>query len=492
MEIRVVHADLGRARADVAACFAYEGDREPRGVEDRELRRALAREMHAARFHGVSSDLISWNVEGSAPRRLLVVGLGRERDEAEALRAGSARAARAAARLSAESLTLRLPRPVDVGDASDDVRAAVEGALLGAYHFERHLSDDSRRLVRLRSLEILVDSTGPAVLRAARLGEVAARAVCAARDLVNEGPSRKSPDALAKSAVRTARASGLACRVYGAPELRRMRFHALLAVARGSDRPARVVHLRYRPRGKPRARVVLVGKGVTFDSGGLNLKPSDSMLTMKMDMAGAAAVLSAMSTLSRVGCRAEVHGLLGLVENMGGGDAYKPGDILDSYSGKTIEVMNTDAEGRLVLCDLLAYAADRLAPSSIVDVATLTGACVVALGTDAAGVFTRDDALASAILDAGARAGEKLWRLPLYDEYLRALQKGPADLRSMGERWGGAITAALFLGEFVPRDVPWLHLDIAGPAFAEHERPETREGGTGAGTATLVRWLESL
>jgi leucyl aminopeptidase len=492
MEIRVVRSDLGRPRADVAACFAYEGDREPRGVEDRELRHALAREMHAARFQGVPSDLMRWNASGSGPRHLLVVGLGREGSEVEALRNGCARAARAAVRLSAESLRIRLPRPADAADASDEVRAAVEGALLGAYHFERHLSDESRRLTRLRALEVAVESTGPALLRSARLGEVAARAVCATRDLVNEGPSRKSPEALAQSARRIARTSGLVCRVYGPGELRRMRFHALLAVARGSDRPARVVHLRYRPRGKPRARVVLVGKGVTFDSGGLNLKPSDSMLTMKMDMAGAAAVLSAMSTLGRIGCRAEVHGLLGLVENMGGGDAYKPGDILDSYSGKTIEVMNTDAEGRLVLCDLLAYAADRLAPSAIVDVATLTGACVVALGTEAAGLFTRDDALAAAILDAGARAGEKLWRLPLYDEYLRALQRGPADLRSMGERWGGAITAALFLGEFVPRDVPWLHLDIAGPAFAEHERPETREGGTGAATATLVRWLESL
>ena len=271
-----------------------------------------------------------------------------------------------------------------------------------------------------------------------------------------------------------------------------MGFHALLAVARGSKQPARVVHLRYRPPGKPRARVVLVGKGVTFDSGGLNLKSDDSMLTMKMDMAGAAAVLAAMTTLRSIGCRAEVHGLLGLVENMGGGDAYKPGDILASFSGKTIEVMNTDAEGRLVLCDLLAYAAERLAPSWIVDLATLTGACVVALGAEASGVFTRDEALATAVLAAGERAGEKLWRLPLYDEYLRALQKGPADLRSTGKRWGGAITAALFLCEFVPRDVPWLHVDIAGPAYAEQDLPEAPAGGTGAGVATLIRWLESL
>jgi len=492
MDIRVVRHDLGRMRADVAACFAYEGDREPRGIEDPAVRQALAREMRASRFSGLPSDLVTWNGGSGGPRKLLVLGLGRERAEPDALRTGSARVARAAARLGAERLAIRLPREASLSTAAEDVRAAVEGALLGAYHFERHLTDGARRLPRVRSLEISLSGSSPALVRAARLGEVAALAVCRARDLVNEGPSRKAPATLARQAAAAARASGLTCRVHGPADLRRMGFHALLAVARGSKQPARVVHLRYRPPGKPRARVVLVGKGVTFDSGGLNLKSDDSMLTMKMDMAGAAAVLAAMTTLRSIGCRAEVHGLLGLVENMGGGDAYKPGDILASFSGKTIEVMNTDAEGRLVLCDLLAYAAERLAPSWIVDLATLTGACVVALGAEASGVFTRDEALATAVLAAGERAGEKLWRLPLYDEYLRALQKGPADLRSTGKRWGGAITAALFLGEFVPRDVPWLHVDIAGPAYAEQDLPEAPAGGTGAGVATLIRWLESL
>jgi leucyl aminopeptidase len=492
MNIRVVRHDLGRARADVAACFACEGDREPRGVDDPALRRSLAREMRASRFRGIRSDLVTWNGDGAMPRKVLVIGLGRDGSGADALRGASARAARAATGLGAESLALRLPPAADPAATGGEVRAAVEGAILGAYHFERHLGDADRRVPRLRQLEVSLDRSAPALARAAKRGEIAARAVCLARDLVNEGPSRKGPAQLARVAVSAARSSGLECRVHAPAELRRLGFHALLAVARGSDHPARVVHLRYRPRGKPRGRVVLVGKGVTFDSGGLNLKPDESMLTMKMDMAGAAAVLATMTALRAMGCRAEVHGLLGLVENMGGGDAYKPGDILDSYSGKTIEVMNTDAEGRLVLCDLLAYAAQRLAPSSIVDLATLTGACVVALGQQASGLFSRDDSLAAALLAAGERAGEKLWRLPLYEDYLPALQKGPADLRSTGGRWGGAITAALFLGEFVPRDVPWLHLDIAGPAYADQDRAEARMGGTGAGVATLLRWLESL
>jgi leucyl aminopeptidase len=236
--------------------------------------------------------------------------------------------------------------------------------------------------------------------------------------------------------------------------------------------------------------VVLLGKGVTFDSGGLNLKLGSSMLTMKGDMAGAAAVLSVMTALREVGCRAEVHGLLGLVENMTGGAAFKPGDILETFSGKTVEVGNTDAEGRLVLCDLLAYAAKRLKPDRMVDLATLTGACVVALGTRCAGVFSRHDALREEVLEAGRAAGEKLWPLPMIEEYLDPLQEGPADLKNVGERWGGAITAALFLGEFVPRDLPWLHLDIAGPAFLEKDVSGTPAGGTGAGVRTLIRWLE--
>jgi leucyl aminopeptidase len=262
-------------------------------------------------------------------------------------------------------------------------------------------------------------------------------------------------------------------------------------VGRGSTIPPRVVHLAYTPKGRKSARrVLLVGKGVTFDSGGLNLKPGDSMLTMKMDMSGAATVLATMTALAELGCRAEVHGYLGLVENMTGGSAYKPGDILETWSGKTVEVGNTDAEGRLVLCDLLAWAAATRRPTHVVDVATLTGACVVALGPMCSGLFTRHDALGEELLAAAGDAGEKVWRLPLYDEYLRLIQKGPADLRNVGGRWGGAITAALFLGEFVPRELPWAHLDIAGPAFAEEESAAQAQGATGATVLTLLRWLE--
>jgi leucyl aminopeptidase len=494
MRVRVSTKDLTKQKVDAAFCFAYEGDKQPRGILDRALRRKLAARMKAESFRALPGDCLVWNADGGyGPERFLVVGLGKERETpGKAIRPGCARAAREAAKYSARSVALRLPE-VSEKIVPIEARAAIEGVTLGAYHFDRYLTDPTRREVPLEVVELAADDAGRKIKKAVGLGEIGARAVCDARDLVNEGPSRKAPVQLARAASKVSRAAGLRCKILGQTELRKMGMESLLAVSRGSQVPPRVVHLTYRPGGrKSKERIILVGKGVTFDSGGLNLKPGDSMEHMKSDMAGAAAILAAMSALEQIGCRAEVHGLLGLVENMTGQAAYKPGDILATYAGKSVEVVNTDAEGRLVLCDLLAYAADRLKPTILVDLATLTGACVVALGELVSGLFTRHDELCDALAAAGRSAGERSWRMPLFDEYLEQLQKGPADLRNIGNRWGGAITAALFLGEFVPRDLPWLHMDIAGPAFTEKDLPEARTGATGAGVLTLLRWLETF
>jgi leucyl aminopeptidase len=492
IRVRTSTKDLSRLVADAAACFAFEGDRAPRGVGDEKLRRALAAEMKAERFEGRRRDVLMWNANGRlGSRRFLVIGLGPEKDvSVTVVGEGCSRAVRAAERFAAKKLAIRLPS-VLVDTPTAVVRASVEGALLGAYRFERYLTDRARQRSPLQSLEVSVEKGARGATRAASLGQISARAVHLARDLVNEPPSVMTPSEMTRRAREHARRSGLSVKVLGPPELRRLGTGALMAVARGSGQPPRVVHLVYRPpkRSSKTPKVVLVGKGVTFDSGGLNLKLGNGMLTMKSDMAGAAAVLSAMTALRDIGCRAEVHGLLGLVENMTGASAFKPGDILTTYSGKTVEVGNTDAEGRLVLCDLLAYASKRLKPDRLVDVATLTGACVVALGTLCSGVFSRHDELRDEILTAGRAAGEKLWPMPMIEEYLDALQEGPADLKNIGDRWGGAITAALFLGEFVPRELPWLHLDIAGPAFFEKDAPGTPAGGSGAGVRTLIRWL---
>jgi len=494
MRVRVSSRDLSELKADLAVCFAYENDRSPRAVGDRRLSRELAAQMKEQRFQGRPGDLLIWNTDGRyGSKRFLVVGLGpRSGNPGESIRLGCAQASREAVRHTAGRLALRLP--LERGASADaEVRAAAEGVLLGSYQFDRHLTDPSRRSSPPRSVELSCDGKAAAIKRAAALGLAAARAVHLARDLVNEAPSRLTPRALARVAAREAGAAGLRCKVLGPADLRRLGLSSLLSVSRGSAEPPRVVHLVYKPaRARAAERVVLIGKGVTFDSGGLNLKPGDSMLTMKGDMAGAAAVLATMTTLKEVGCRQEVHALLGLVENMTGPAAYKPGDILDTYAGKTVEVGNTDAEGRLVLCDLLAYAEDKLRPGRMVDVATLTGACVVALGTLASGLFTRHDELRDGLLAAAAAAGEKLWPLPMYEEYLQWMQKGPADLRNVAGRWGGATTAALFLGEFISRGLPWAHLDIAGPAFTEIELPDAPIGGTGAAVLTLTRWLETL
>ncbi|MDX1388733.1 MAG: leucyl aminopeptidase [Acidobacteriota bacterium] len=492
IRIRTSRKDLADIVADVAACFAYEGDRKPRGVKDPKLRKKLAEEMKAERFKGRKGDLLIWNGNAAfGSHRFLVVGLGPVSVAVDsAVREGCARAIRAAERLSAERVALFLP-PADAGGPAALARTATEGALLGAYRFEEYLTDPSRRRDSVKNLEVAVDGAPAQVKRAVRLGEVTARAVYLARDLVNQPPSIMNPAAFARHARTEARRSGLACKVMGPGEIRKRGMSALLAVARGSNSPAQVVHLTYKPKRKAKRRIVLVGKGVTFDSGGLNLKPGNSMLTMKGDMAGAAAVLATMTALRELDCPMEVHGLLGLVENMTGAAAYKPGDILSTLSGKTVEVGNTDAEGRLVLCDLLAHAAKRLKPDRMIDVATLTGACVVALGPKCAGVFSRDEALRNEVVEAAGQAGEKVWPLPMLDEYLDFLQDGPADLKNVGGRWGGAITAALFLGEFLPKGMPWLHLDIAGPAFAERDAPDAAAGGTGAGVRTLLRWFES-
>jgi leucyl aminopeptidase len=494
MLVRVTENDLGILKSDLGVCFAYENDKHPRGIKDARLRRELAAEMKAEGFKGLPGDRVIWNADGRyASHRFLVIGLGREKPApGEAIRGGCARAAREAAKISARRIGLKLP-PVAKGRVAAEARAAVEGAALGAYQFDRYLTDPTRKKVKLREIELSADGATAAVKRAVTLGRQGALAVCLARDLVNEGPSRMTPRALSAVAARESKGNDLRCKILGLPELRRLGMSSLLSVARGSSEPPRVVHLTYKPaRNKTKQRIVLVGKGVTFDSGGLNLKPGQSMLTMKSDMAGAAAVLATMTALKKVGCAVEVHALLGLVENMTGAAAYKPGDILDTYAGKSVEVGNTDAEGRLVMCDLLAYAADKLKPTQMVDVATLTGACVVALGTLASGLFTRHEPVRDRLLEAGSAAGEKIWQLPMYDEYLQLLQKGPADLCNVGGRWGGAITAALFLGEFVPRQLPWAHLDIAGPAFTETDLPEAPLGATGAGVLTLLRWLESI
>jgi leucyl aminopeptidase len=372
-------------------------------------------------------------------------------------------------------------------DESDEgMHSFVAGLLLGSYRFALKSSPPSADPAQI---SLLV--AGPAD-RAQRLLERAAtvaHAVALARDLSNTPSSVKSPAWLAAEAVSHAQRYGLRSRVWTETDLAADGFGGLLGVGSGSVRPPRLIELSYQPP-EYRGHVVLVGKGITFDSGGLSLKPNDNMLSMKTDMAGGAAVIAAMSALAALGVTTRVTGLVAAAENMPSGSALRIGDVITHYGGRSVEVLNTDAEGRLVLADALAYADQVLDPDVVVDVATLTGAARVALGSAMAALYATDDALATALLAAGQASGDRLWPMPLADEYRDGLDSPVADLANVARGTGraGSIDAALFLREFAG-ERPWAHLDIAGPARAAADDGEITKGATGFGTSLLLRWL---
>ncbi len=379
------------------------------------------------------------------------------------------------------------------------VRCATEGFYNGSYVYGAYKTGDRKPKDKLKTAQILVPapSSGKATAAAkdAALrdaldaGKIVGEAVSLARDLVNAPPNDMNPPALADAAMREAEKHGVACEVWDKRRIADEKMELFLAVNRGSGVEPRFVHMRYVPKGAKK-RVVFVGKGLTFDSGGLCIKPAGSMVDMKCDMAGAAVTIGIVVAAARLGLPVEVHGLIGSTENMTGADAYRPGDIFTSRDGKTVEIINTDAEGRLVLADVLSYAT-TLAPDYLVDHATLTGACMVALGQYTAGFFASDDELAKRYLAAAESDGELFWRLPLQKELRSSLDSDVADLKHTGGRLGGAITGALFLKEFVG-DAKWAHVDIAGPAFVDHPFDRSPKGGTGFGIATGVRFLEAL
>jgi len=330
---------------------------------------------------------------------------------------------------------------------------------------------------------------------AVQAGVRSAEASTLARDLANTPSNEKDPAWLANQAKGIARRAGLDVHIRGERALAAEGWGGVLGVGAGSSRPPRVIELRYRPGGRTRApHVVLVGKGITFDSGGLSLKPREAMVPMKTDMAAGGAVIAVMSQLQAAGVRVPVTGVVAAAENMPGASALRPGDVIRHYGGRTVEVFNTDAEGRLVLADALAYADERLAPDILVDLATLTGAASVGLGRRHGALYSADEELADELLAAGESSGERLWRMPLVEDYRAALDSSVADLANISRDpavQGGSIIAALFLREFVGVR-RWAHLDIAGPARAERDEHEVSKGGTGFGARLLLRWLEGL
>jgi leucyl aminopeptidase len=418
---------------------------------------------------------------GERAVRVVFLGVG-DRSSAALRRAGAALGRRVADGKSAVTDA--------VADAPDDaVQAFAEGILLGSYRFS--LKSDAVGKSPTRGAVRLV-ITRPRDRGAALEKAIAiSAAVALARDLTNTPSARKSPQWLADEAVRVAGEHGLGSRIWTEDELAAGGFGGILAVGSGSARPPRLIELTYAPDGAAR-HVVLVGKGITFDSGGLSLKPNDNMQMMKTDMAGGAVVIAVASALARLGVPARVTGLVAAAENMPSGSAYRPGDVITQYGGRSVEVLNTDAEGRLVLADALAYADAALGPDQLVDIATLTGAARVALGTSHAALYSTSDTLAQDLLAAGQASGDRLWRMPLEDSYVPALESAVADLAHVARDGApaGSIVAALFLREFIGQRA-WAHLDIAGAGRAGADDGELTKGSTGFGTRLLLHWLSA-
>jgi len=472
------------ADADLLVVPVFTGGELGRGAErvDAALDGALDDFMRETDFTGKRGETLAVpSGNGLQARAVLLYGAGdRDTFDAAALRRAGATIARKATRAATVATTMldAISDDVDRGAAA---QAFAEGVVLGAYEFLRYKSD--AKPSRLERVLVIGRASGRVRTGLERGSRIAA-AVAWARDLVNEPAAAKSPAEVADIARKVARASGLKAKVFEGEQLERERMGGVLGVGNGSERPPRFVRLEYAPPGA-RATLALVGKGVVFDSGGLSLKTAGGMEAMKTDMSGAAAVIAAMSTLRDLGVKARVVGYVPLVENMPSGTAMRPGDVLTMRNGKTVEVLNTDAEGRLILADALALAAEEGA-DAVVDVATLTGAVVVALGDKIAGLMGSNEKWIEQVEGAAERAGERVWHLPLPDDYRRNLDSDVADLRNVtASGGGGSLTAALFLREFAG-DAPWAHLDIAGAARASAEDGEVSKGGTGFGVRTLV------
>jgi leucyl aminopeptidase len=436
------------------------------------------------RFTGKASQRLKVAAGGKAKSRwLLLVGIGDEKDARKiAWNMGHALATAARAQKSA---AVELPEVTP-----ESVRAASQGLTAGAYRYTEYKSDKTDQTTLTSAVILDAPKGGRGLSAAVRAGKAIAESVNFARDLVNRPPNDLNPVTLARAASSESRKLGLSCRVWTKARIEKEGMNLLLAVNKGSAIDPRVIHIVYKPT-RPKKKVVFVGKGLTFDAGGLCIKPAGSMADMKCDMAGAASTLGIVFAAARLKLPVEVHAVIGSTENMTGAKAYRPGDVYKSLEGKTVEVINTDAEGRLVLADVLTWSVRKLKPDYMIDHATLTGACMVALGPWRAGLYTDDDELASKYLDAAEGEGESFWRMPL-DTDLRPSLKSPiADLKHIGGRYGGSITAALFLKEFVD-ETTWMHLDIAGPAFVDRAHGRLPKGGTGFGVATGVRFLEGL
>jgi leucyl aminopeptidase len=488
MDVRATDTSCLNWAGDILALGLFEDEVELTGdlaTLDEKLAGTLKELIAEAEFKGKEGSSVLTRVGGgSAIRKVLVVGLGKPDSlKLESLRRAAAVSVRQARKEKGKTLALHFPVWNSQPDAS--AQAIAEGAELAAYQDTRFKSESEDKNSQPEQIEILgVGDQSAAIQRS--------RQICAgvilARELVAAPPNVVTSITMAETAEAIAQEHGLEIEILEQEDCEKLGMGAFLGVAKASDIPPKFIHLTYKPNGTPRRKVAIVGKGLTFDSGGLNIKGAGSGIEMmKTDMGGAAATLGAAKAIAQIKPDVEVHFISAATENMISGRALRPGDVLTASNGKTIEVNNTDAEGRLTLADALVFT-EKLGVDAIVDLATLTGACVVALGDDIAGLWSSDDALASELLAAAETAGEKLWQMPMEEKYFDGLKSMIADMKNTGPRPGGSITAALFLKQFI-KDTAWAHLDVAGPVWADKENGYNSAGATGYGVRTLVNWV---
>ena len=425
------------------------------------------------------------------PKRILLVGLGKTTElSSDKVRQAAGTATRVIQGKKFKSPSMLLYKTEYKGISIEDItRSVVEGVLLSLYNFTMYktLKKEDKAVINNFTLIVQKKDVLAKVKSVAKNTQTVAEAVCFTRDIVNMAGSDATPTFLANKAKEIAKKTGVKCRTLSRPDMKRLGMGGILNVSRGSSQPPKFIILEYNTRKKNNDTIVLIGKGVTFDSGGISLKPGANMDLMKADMAGAAAVLGAFKAISNLKPATHIVGLVPCTENMPSGSALKPGDIIKCMSGKTVEILNTDAEGRLIMADAIAYA-KRYKPDAVIDLATLTGACVAALGTFTSGMLGNNDKLKERVKHAGEKSHERVWELPLWKEYYELIKSNIADIKNTGGRYAGTITAACFLGEFV-EDFPWVHLDIAGTFLVEKDTPYIRKGATGVGVRLLTRLI---
>ena len=493
MEIKAISGDITQIDAGAVVVNLFDGVQSPggaTGAADRALDGAISRLIAEGEIKGRKGEVTIIHTLGKiTPARVVVTGLGKQKDfSVDVVRQVMGITCRRLRGAGIErAATILHGAGIGGLDTAESAQAIAEGALLGLYTFKRHFSksEDAERGMKELTVVEVDDTRLSTVQEALDKGRIFAEATMLARDMVNEPSNHMTPTHISETAQQVADEHGLEATILDKPQMEDLGMGGLLGVARGSAEPPKFIVLRYHgDPDSPNNNLGLLGKGITFDTGGISIKGAAGMGEMKGDMAGAASVISAMKAIAQLKPRLNVTAIAAATENMPGGSAQKPGDVLRTMSGKTVEVENTDAEGRLVLADALAYAR-QLGLNRLVDVATLTGAIVTALGDICTGAFTNDQDLLESVVRAGGTSGERIWQLPMYEEYKEQNKSQVADVKNTGGRKAGSIAAAQFLAEF-SEDTPWVHLDIAGTSMADKESGYQIKGATGVPVRTLV------